>query len=777
MNKNDLFSSQKAIVLDSSSAQFLLKGVQFFLNHPQEKEWNHLDRESFFFLAQTLTQKPFSPEEESPEEYLERITVFLQGIISNEITAPSLPSNLEETVRAFEEFKKTQDAQTALPQSTESPTSTIKDWIQKLKKKKEEETVPAKTPKKGAPSRPPTPTPIQELEAAVKATLPALPEEKASRLAREITRNLKAYIPQESPEPKSPLDQAKQTQDIITAALPDIAESLVKEKVFLNPQETKIFISKLTAHTTSSLKRTSLVPKEKPLKSKTSFEEAKETLPFLSHLLYPKEGKFEKIRKAVEKNPTLIYTSAPEGETPVGEQIENIFSVHGINPKSVNLVQEKLEQENPDLLKFSKWRPPERLPIFPYSPLPQEREKFSFRQRLLIKTESFLEKTKIIQRRQTASGQVVLVNRPLVFIKKIFSPLSSLIKKTKFFQKIKSQGRRQLASLLGKLKITTKKGAQKAARKGVQKFFSFLTTKLAGTKIGAWLGSIAPGVGNLVGSVIGFFFDVSLNFIKKGIRFTGSFFEKLTGSETEAERKTKIALGPFSFLVSPLILIIIAAIGAPLILTVFLNKNTSGALIPSGVGGEQTLSLPSLPPNQNNGLAEEVAYTLSSCSYTDSPYINKNNKNEVFECLKDSSLPSDVAETIISGFEASIDTYSSLQCVGFVRAIEAAQGRTLPSCGEDAKDWATSRCWKENESYQFLEDKKCSQVEKGTIAVVSSGQYGHIGIISKKMESEAGGITRLRFVSAYGNPNSNSGGKITVQEIPCDYFDAFIKIK
>jgi len=230
-------------------------------------------------------------------------------------------------------------------------------------------------------------------------------------------------------------------------------------------------------------------------------------------------------------------------------------------------------------------------------------------------------------------------------------------------------------------------------------------------------------------------------------------------------------------LASPLALILIAAICVPLLLTLQNSLTTRGAfIVPSVGGGEPIPTLPSLPPNPDNGLAEKVAAILRDCGFDKDTYINIDSLFKIENCFNNSSLSAGQKQALIAAFSQSINTWKSLQCVGFVRAIEAAQGRTLPGCGESAKDWANPNCYTGQSHYQLL-DHNCSQVNAGTIAVFTGGTDGHIGIITKRIESEVGGETRFRFVSAIGNPGSLEGGKITIVEYPCGSFDAFIQPK
>ena len=113
----------------------------------------------------------------------------------------------------------------------------------------------------------------------------------------------------------------------------------------------------------------------------------------------------------------------------------------------------------------------------------------------------------------------------------------------------------------------------------------------------------------MVGAVVGFVVDIGISLLKKG----GEFLEKLTGGQTEAEQKLKAALGPFSFLVSPLVLIFIIALGAPLIFIFLTVTNIGGAFLGPAGGEEFVPPGNSLPPNINGHLSEQLVQMFINC--------------------------------------------------------------------------------------------------------------------------------------------------------------------
>ncbi len=544
--------------------------------------------------------------------------------------------------------------------------------------------------------------------------------------------------------------------------------------------------------------------------------------------------------EALDKNPSLPFSLAAEGEeASPGEKIKNIFLQKGINFQSVNLVK-PLKEETESLIlaakgiksgdigaaikaaqeenrpveeikkleeifsrqlgfekkfpqlaqKFFRFREAkeivsgqkndQKLPSWPFTQIKSQTNLETIRWKILETANRFLAKIGLVKEEESPSGKTIQSSQIWYYPQKIFQTVASFWQKTGLGKTVKSwfsqQTHRFWQSALGQIKGFSKAGIKKAARegakKGVTKAITWLSTKLAATKLGATLGSIAPGVGNVVGAIVGLVIDVGLSLFKKG----GEFLEKLTGGQTEAEQKLKTALGPFSFLVSPLVLIFIIALGAPLILVFLTVTNIGGAFL-GPAGGEEAVpslpSLPSLPPNIDNHLAESVIQIIRDCGYKDpdpekygTSYINKDNVDDIVACINASSLSDSQKDAIVSNFKTSVGDHTSLQCVGFAQAIADAQGIFLPDeCGH-AKGYINCP--------SIPSSRYTNEPSVGVFAVFGSGTWGHIGIITAVTANEDG-IKRCRFASAGGNPDNSNGGDIDVVEYPCDSFDALIK--
>ncbi len=532
--------------------------------------------------------------------------------------------------------------------------------------------------------------------------------------------------------------------------------------------------------------------------------------------------------EALDKNPSLPFSLTTEGEEiSQGEKIKNVFLQKGINLQSVNLVKpikeeteslilaakgitsadlslaikasreenrpveeiSKLEQLFARQLDFEKKFPQlsqkfyrlrrareivsgqkndQKLPSWPFAQIKSQTNLETIRWNFLRTANRFLGKIGLVKEKENLSGKTIQSSQIWYYPQKFFQTVASFWQKTGVGKTIKSWFSQQthrfwqqtLGQIRGFSKAGVKKAAQEGAKKGVAKVTTWLSTKLAATKLGTALGSIIPGIGNAVGAVVGFVIDIGISFFKKG----GEFLEKLTGGQTEAEQKIKAALGPFSFLVSPLVLIFIIALGMPLILIFLTITNVGGAFINSF--SEETTApsyplLPPVPPQPDNHLAEQLIQIIHSCGYDS--YINKNNINDIVACINASSLNDFQKGALISNFKISVDYNTSLQCVGFTQAIADAQGIFLPNCG-NAKDYINCSA---------LSGRYINEPSPGVFGVLD-GQWGHIGVITAVTTNEAGNKI-CRFASAWGNPRHLEGGNIDIVEYPCNSFDALIK--
>jgi hypothetical protein len=544
--------------------------------------------------------------------------------------------------------------------------------------------------------------------------------------------------------------------------------------------------------------------------------------------------------EALDKNPSLPFSLTVEGEeASPGEKIKNIFLQKGINFQSVNLVKplkeeteslilaakgitsadlnlaiktsreenrpveeiSKLEQLFVRQLDFEKKFPQlaqkfyrlrrarevvsgqkndQKLPSWPFAQIKSQTNLETTRWNFLRTANRFLEKIGLVKKEESPSGKIIQSSLVWYYPQKIGQAISSFWQKTGIGKTIKSWFSQQthrfwqgaLGQIRGFSKAGVKKAAQEGAKKGVAKAIAWLSTKLAATKLGAALGSIAPGIGNAVGAVVGFVVDTGVSLFKKG----GEFLEKLTGGQTEAEQKLKAALGPFSFLVSPLVLIFIIALGAPLILVFLTVTNIGGAFL-SPAGGEEFVPPGnSLPPNINGHLSEQLVQMFINCGLGNPERenatisVNKGSLSRFIDCIENSDLDPWQKNALSDRFESNTNKFYYFQCVGFVFGVEAIQGRIMPSndvCWATANQWGKEECYKNSPEYEFL-GNDCSGVQPGTIAVWFGSTTGHIGIITG-IEEEVG-ERRFRFTSAWGN-----NGIIDIRSFPCSQFDAFIR--
>jgi len=826
--------NEEKLILSLESAQFLLEGVRFFYQNPKAPNWNNLKRETFLVLAQHLSQLP--PEkEEDLIDYLGRLEQYLSQIINQELTPPSLPPNLKELVAAFDEFQKQQDANVKPPPKIKTPT--IREWIESLQqtivpdklsnlqKKTQnilEQTVavPKETSEQIAP----------KITKAVAANAPQLTDEEISQLSssekNKIIENVyNAALPEIAAtlienninlSGKQTADLTNQltlqTQDHILACCAVSLENRFPQPTephktegtavpiltkILHPRETiAALFNRQEQQITQALKKNPTLPYEIAPQNETPLGEQirnilivnginSQTVPLVQSLKQETQGLIFAVR-GISSDVLSHALKQGKADNRPSEEINQVAFLLDY--------QKDFEEKHPRLTQIFKRfhyrqevltgvKNDQILPTPPYWLIrsPNQQLDQSRRWQFLRQINIVFEKTGLAVHEKVSPYKDVVHNRFAFYINRGWQTITNWWRKTGWGKKLSSRAqvgiKKFFENILSQFRFLGKTGVKKAAkegiRRGTKKAFSWLTTKLASTKLGAILGSIAPGIGNVTGAIIGFVVDNSINFLKKGIGLFNRFLTNITGGPTEAEQKTRAALGPFSFLASPLVVILIIAISAPITLTFLTITGRGGSFISSSIEGKPILDLPSLSPNPNNDLAEQVVAILEDCGFDKDTYINKDSISNVVVCLNASSLTEKQKSSLILYISASVNSWTSLQCVGFVQAIEAAQGRILPNCGWNAKDWGNRDCYP-GTTYTFLGDD-CSQVIPGTIAVKTGSGYGHIGIITGIEEKV--GERRFRFVSAWGNPGSANGGNINIISLPCSYFSAFINPK
>ena len=174
------------------------------------------------------------------------------------------------------------------------------------------------------------------------------------------------------------------------------------------------------------------------------------------------------------------------------------------------------------------------------------------------------------------------------------------------------------------------------------------------------------------------------------------------------------------------------------------------------------------PDNANARLAEEIAFVMAACGHDPNGYINSITFSDAIQCLYASDLSQEAKTSLEEVISYHINAYNTLQCVGFVSIVENLTGGNFPGCGQAAYQWGREGCWDSND-YIFL-NSSLDLVQGGEIAVKTSSSPGHIGFISKVIEDDLG-ITRFRFVSAWGGLNySSQGGNIDIRTLPSSYF-------
>ena len=812
-------TNEEKIILSPQSAQFLLGGVNFFRQNPQAPDWNNLKKETFLVLVQHLSQ--LTPEEkESLTDYLGRLEQYLNQIVNQELIAPSLPPNLKELVTALEEFQKQQDADVKPPPEIKAPT--IEEWIENLQRTIAPEKTKNLQEKTQSVLEQIVAAPKETLEQiippitkAVAINTPSLTNKEINQLSslekNEIIKNIyNAALPEIATAlVKNNISlSGEQTTKLIDQLTLQTKEPILALSAV--PPENR-FPSPIEPHKTEGTATPILVKILHPQQTiatifnrqERQISQALKKDPTLPYTIAPQDEAplGEQIRSI------LIVKGINNQTAPLTQSLKQevqglVFAVRGISSdvlsqaleqgkicnrpgEEINQIafllnyQKDFEEKHPRLAQIFKRfhyhqeiltgvKNDQVLPASPYWLVKSANQQLdqSRRWQFLHQINTVFEKTGLVIRKEVSPYKEIIYNRFSFYINYGWQKVADWWQKTGIGKKIASRAqigvKKFFENTLGQFKLLGKAGVKKATKEGVKrgvsKAITWIATKFAATKLGTTLGSIAPGIGNAIGAVVGFVIDLGISLFKKG----GEFLSKLTGGQTEAEQKIKIALGPFSFLVSPLVLIFIIALGAPIILILLTITSEGSAFLNPEVGGEPIPSLPSVTPQPENHLAEQIIKILYDCGYDS--YINKTNQNGVIKCINDSSLTDSQKEKIINNFKGSTSQFSSLQCVAFARAIAEAKGVLLPPCG-DAKDFLNC---------SDIPSERYTNEPKDAFFGVFGGNFGHIGIITAVTTNEAGNKI-CRFASAWGKPDNQNGGKINIIEYYCDQFDALIK--
>jgi surface antigen len=619
---------------------------------------------------------------------------------------------------------------------------------------------------------------IKAVSQVVKEKTPIKTSDHIQKTAERISQTLTQKVPKLTNKEESGLTNIEKitlTEQVINASLPEITQALTNpditglpsQKLTINSQDSQEFLQALTRQTAQPLLNLSI-------NLRNNLDQEKKTANII-----PKDNQEGVVFEELEKDPLLPYRLTPQKNlVSVADQMRQVVNHYGINQKSTEIIA----YQNEDVLglinsvggKTSPWWQNQinrlRARGENQNLINWAANNFNFQANFEAR---FPQLGNFYQKAINWSG-------PKKWFDQITSPISGFLKEKvggwwkntaiakKLAQTAKSKAGLFLKKTLGSFnvfKAGAKKTLQEGAKKGATKAVGWLAKKLASTKLGAALGSVAPVVGTAAGAVVGF----GLDLIKGGFGLFSNTLQKITGGETEAERTIKANLGPLGKVaLSPITLIII---GTPLLIIIlalglFQIEGSAFVVDEEVSSGLPFSSLPSEEPVINNHFAEQLVQILQDCPATEPHgYINSNNFDEVAQCLSDQNINSQ----IINILKESANNFCSLQCVAFVRAIEYHQWRTLPPCG-DAKDYANCSAIDDSSVYQYT---NCQNLNVGAIAVSTGGTYGHVGIITNIETSEAG-ITRIRFASAWGT-NSTYGGRVTITTLPCDSFDTFIQ--
>jgi len=280
---------------------------------------------------------------------------------------------------------------------------------------------------------------------------------------------------------------------------------------------------------------------------------------------------------------------------------------------------------------------------------------------------------------------------------------------------------------------------------------------LLGAKIGGTIGAIVGGpIGIFVGAAVGTIAGIGIQFLidKAAALLSNVSLPQLAASWlTQITSTTALTIAKVSGII---------ALGTTIIGTWMVIQNNAGAFIQGGLGEiTHAIGTPLMPRplTEASHLAEKVIYHLNQCGIT---YVKKTNWPEVETCLQGTSLSN--KETIIDQFHYSVfDIGPGLQCVGFVRAIMAAEGKD-PGSGYHAHDYLN----RQEDNFYYAANYEMSAVQIGDLVIIKGNIYGHIGIvIDFNRENE-----EIIVAQAYG-----PSGLIQIESINPVYWDGFLRAK
>ena len=220
------------------------------------------------------------------------------------------------------------------------------------------------------------------------------------------------------------------------------------------------------------------------------------------------------------------------------------------------------------------------------------------------------------------------------------------------------------------------------------------------------------------------------------------------------------ALVSGSFAAVPITAFVLAILGTLAGLTFFIVMTTAGAFILPGAGSLSVSSPPvtAVAPECTSPrhLAETVVCQLQSCNIQ---FVTTASINQAEECLRKNSLTN--KDLMIQIFKSSVASYQNLQCVGFVMGVMTEMGHYLE--GRDAKNYALSPP-PSGYSLYLKNESDINQIQVGDLPFWTGGDFGHIMIVVAK---DGNTIT---ISNALGNSGYVGNG-----QYPASVFDGYLR--
>lgn len=363
-----------------------------------------------------------------------------------------------------------------------------------------------------------------------------------------------------------------------------------------------------------------------------------------------------------------------------------------------------------------------------------------------------------------------------------FSNFRTILQKTGVSSKIKtsflSPAKSWLShTSLGKtFQLLTRKTASKTlqtlwsfGKEGLKKVASPVISKILTTILGISAKALLVGSTNVVGllviagvKILGKAKKTLKNILTSGVRFLNSIFQGFFGINSVPESEDTKSLS------KTLLYIFLLVFLFPLFFSIPIDQNVKKSSLTGGMGGEidyedYDLNEAELNCTSNPPLAEKTICLLSEAG---SPPCNQHKINNhtietVNTCFDQITLEG--KESISLSFNLSVSSYHSLQCVGFVKGIQAARGMSIITNG-NAKQYLDPP----PPNYQSIAHKQ--DVEIGDLAIWTNSTYGHIAVVVGKNEE----LGRVRLAQAFGTNNSY-GGTINVTETPITAPSGYIR--